>query len=223
MNKKLFSQAITKFLLGLIIVGALLFIPANSLSYWNGWLFLSLLFIPMFIAGIFLMVKNPQLLEKRLNAKEKENEQKQVIAFSGLMFLSGFIVAGLNYRFQWNELPNIIILISSILFIISYIIYAEVLRENTYLSRTIEVQENQKVIDTGLYGIVRHPMYAVTIILFLTIPLILGSIFSFIIFLIYPIIIVKRILNEEQVLEKELKGYSEYKEKVKYRIIPFIW
>lgn len=223
MNKKLFSQAITKFLLGLIIVGALLFIPANSLSYWNGWLFLSLLFIPMFIAGIFLMVKNPQLLEKRLNAKEKENEQKQVIAFSGLMFLSGFIVAGLNYRFQWNELPNIIILISSILFIISYIIYAEVLRENTYLSRTIEVQENQKVIDTGLYGIVRHPMYAVTIILFLTIPLILGSIFSFIIFLMYPIIIVKRILNEEQVLEKELKGYSEYKEKVKYRIIPFIW
>ena len=223
MNKKLFSQAITKFLLGLIIVGALLFIPANSLSYWNGWLFLSLLFIPMFIAGIFLMVKNPQLLEKRLNAKEKENEQKQVIAFSGLMFLSGFIVAGLNYRFQWNELPNIIILISSILFIISYIIYAEVLRENTYLSRTIEVQENQKVIDTGLYGIVRHPMYAVTIILFLTIPLILGSIFSFIIFLMYPIIIVKRILNEEQVLEKELKGYSEYKEKVKFRIIPFIW
>lgn len=223
MNKKLFSQAITKFLLGLIIIGALLFIPANSLSYWNGWLFLSLLFIPMFIAGIILMVKNPQLLEKRLNVKEKENEQKQVIAFSGLMFLSGFIVAGLNYRFQWNELPNIIILISSILFIISYIIYAEVLRENTYLSRTIEVQENQKVIDTGLYGIVRHPMYAVTIILFLTIPLILGSIFSFIIFLMYPIIIVKRILNEEQVLEKELKGYSEYKEKVKYRIIPFIW
>lgn len=223
MNKKLFSQAITKFLLGLIIIGALLFIPANSLSYWNGWLFLSLLFIPMFIAGIILMVKNPQLLEKRLNAKEKENEQKQVIAFSGLMFLSGFIVAGLNYRFQWNELPNIIILISSILFIISYIIYAEVLRENTYLSRTIEVQENQKVIDTGLYGIVRHPMYAVTIILFLTIPLILGSIFSFLIFLIYPIIIVKRILNEEQVLEKELKGYSEYKEKVKFRIIPFIW
>ena len=223
MNKKLFSQAITKFLLGLIIVGALLFIPANSLSYWNGWLFLSLLFIPMFIAGIILMIKNPQLLEKRLNAREKENEQKQVIAFSGLMFLSGFIVAGLNYRFQWNELPNIIILISSILFIISYIIYAEVLRENTYLSRTIEVQENQKVIDTGLYGIVRHPMYAVTIILFLTIPLILGSIFSFIIFLMYPIIIVKRILNEEQVLEKELKGYSEYKEKVKFRIIPFIW
>ena len=184
---------------------------------------MGLLFIPMFIAGIVLMIKNPELLRKRLNAKEKENEQKQVVALGGLMFLSGFIVAGLNYRFEWIELSSIVVAISSVLFVISYVLYAEVLRENTYLSRTIEVQENQKVINTGLYGIVRHPMYAVTILLFLTIPLILGSIISFVIFLIYPIIIAKRIKNEEMVLEKELNGYSEYKKKVRYRIVPFIW
>ena len=223
MNKKLFIQALTKFLLGVVIIGALIFIPAGTFEYWNGWLFMGLLFIPMFIAGIVLMVKNPELLQKRLNAKEKETEQKTVILLSGLMFLSGFILAGLNYRFDWLELPNIVVIFSSVLFVISYILYAEVLRENTYLSRTIEVQENQKVIDTGLYGIVRHPMYAVTILLFLTIPLILGSIISFIIFLVYPIIIAKRIKNEEEVLEKDLQGYSEYKKKVKYRIIPFIW
>ena len=223
MNKKLFFQAIIKFLLGLIIIGSLLFIPANSLEYWNGWLFMGLLFIPMFIAGIILMIKNPKLLRRRLNAKEKEKEQKQVILFSGLMFLSGFIVAGLNYRYNWIILPNIVTIVSSVLFIIAYILYAEVLRENTYLSRTIEVQDNQKVVDTGLYGIVRHPMYAITILLFLTIPLILGSIISFIIFLIYPFIIAKRIKNEEAVLEKDLKGYSEYKEKVKYKILPFVW
>ena len=223
MDKRLLLQAITKFLIGSFIVGALVFIPAGTFDYWNGWLFMGLLFIPMFIAGIVLMIKNPELLRKRLNAKEKENEQKQVVALSGLMFLSGFIVAGLNYRFDWIELPGIIVALSSVLFVISYILYAEVLRENTYLSRTIEVQENQKVIDTGLYGIVRHPMYAVTILLFLTIPLILGSIISFAIFLIYPIIIAKRIKNEEIVLEKELNGYSEYKKKVKYRIVPFIW
>lgn len=223
MDKRLLLQAITKFLIGSFIVGALVFIPAGTFDYWNGWLFMGLLFIPMFIAGIVLMIKNPELLRKRLNAKEKENEQKQVVALSGLMFLSGFIVAGLNYRFDWIELPGIIVALSSVLFVISYILYAEVLRENTYLSRTIEVQENQKVIDTGLYGIVRHPMYAVTILLFLTIPLILGSIISFAIFLIYPIIIAKRIKNEEMVLEKELNGYSEYKKKVKYRIVPFIW
>ena len=223
MNKKLFLQAIIKFFAGVLIIAALLFIPAGTFEYWNGWLFMGILFIPMFIAGIILMIKNPELLRKRLNAKEKENEQKQVVLLSGLMFLSGFIISGLNYRFNWIELPNIIVAISSILFIISYILYAEVLRENTYLSRTIEVQENQKVIDTGLYGIVRHPMYAVTILLFLTIPLILGSIISFIIFLVYPIIITKRIKNEETVLEKELEGYAEYKNKVKYRIMPFVW
>ena len=223
MDKKLFFQAIIKFIAGVVIIGLLLFVPANSLEYWNGWLFMGLLFIPMFIAGIILMIKNPELLKKRLNAKEKEGEQKQVIAFSGLMFIAGFIVAGLNYRNEWIELPNAVVITSSIIFVISYMLYAEVLRENTYLARTIEVQENQKVIDTGLYGIVRHPMYAITIILFLTIPLILGSIISFIIFLAYPIIISKRIKNEEMVLEKELAGYKEYKKKVKYKIFPFIW
>ena len=223
MDKKLFIQAIIKYILGVVSIGALLFIPACSFEYWNGWLFMGLLFIPMFIAGIILMIKNPELLRKRLNAKEKENEQKEVILFSGLMFLSGFIIAGLNYKYNWIEVPNIVVIISSILFIIAYILYAEVLRENTYLSRTIEVQENQKVVDTGMYGIVRHPMYAVTILLFLSMPLILGSIISFIIFLIYPFIIGKRIKNEEEVLEKDLKGYTEYKKKVKYKLIPFIW
>jgi len=223
MSIKLFLQAITKYVFGILIVGGLLFIPANSFEYWNAWLFMGLLFIPMFIVGIVLMIKNPKLLRKRLNAKEQENEQKWVLLFSGLMFLAGFIVAGLNYKYKWTEISNIVVIISSILFIISYILYAEVLRENAYLSRTIEVQENQKVIDTGLYGIVRHPMYAVTILLFLTMPLILGSVISFIIFLTYPIIICKRIINEEKVLERDLKGYTEYKNKVKYRIIPFVW
>ena len=223
MNIKLFSQAIIKFALGIIIIGALIFVPAGTLDYWNGWLFMGILFIPMFIAGIILMIKNPELLRKRLNSKEKESEQKNVIALSGLMFLSGFIIAGLNYRFEWIKMPTSIVIISSILFVIAYVLYAEVLRENTYLSRTIEVQENQKVIDTGLYGIVRHPMYAVTLLLFLTMPLILGSVISFVIFLVYPIIINKRIKNEEEVLEKELEGYKEYKNKVKYEMIPFIW
>lgn len=223
MNKKLFFQAITKYIIGLIVVGCLIFIPANSLEYWNGWLLIGLLFIPMFIAGIILMIKNPELLQKRLNAKEKETEQKWVLLFSGLMFISGFILAGLNYRNEWIELPNVVIIISSILFITAYILYAEVLRENTYLSRTIEVQNNQKVIDTGLYGIVRHPMYSATILLFLTMPLVLGSIISFFVFLIYPIIIAKRIKNEEAVLEKDLKGYADYKKKVRYKIIPFVW
>ena len=223
MSIKLFFQGIIKFLLGLVLVGALLFVPAGSFEYWNGWLFIGILFVPMFIAGIVLMIKNPELLKKRLNAKETEKDQKLVILFSALMFISGFIVAGLNYRFSWLILPNIVVIISSIVFAISYILYAEVLRENTYLSRTIEVQEDQKVIDTGLYGIVRHPMYFSTILLFLSMPLILGSIFSFIIFLAYPIIISKRIKNEEMVLEKDLQGYKEYKEKVKYKMIPFIW
>ncbi len=223
MNKKLFLKAISRYLMGVILVSILLLVPAGTLYYWNAWLFMGMLFIPMLIVGIILMFKNPMLLESRLNVKEKENEQKQVILYSGLMFLLGFVIAGLNFRFSWLVLPNIVIIISSILFLIAYSLYGEVLRENTYLSRTIRVQKNQKVIDTGLYGIVRHPMYAITIILFLTMPLILGSIISFIIFLIYPIIIVKRIKNEEDVLEKKLKGYKEYKKKVKYRLIPFIW
>ena len=223
MDKKLFFQAIIKFILGVLIIGLLLFIPANTINYWNGWLFMGLLFIPMFIAGIVMMIKSPDLLRKRLNAKEKENEQKLVILFSGLMFLSGFIIAGLNYRYNWIVVPDLVVIISSIMFVLSYILYAEVLRENAYLSRTIEVQENQTVVDTGLYGIVRHPMYAITILLFLTMPLILGSIISFVIFLIYPFIIAKRIKNEEEVLEKELVGYSDYKKKVKYKMIPFIW
>ena len=223
MNKKLFLKAISRYLMGVILVSILLLVPAGTLYYWNAWLFMGMLFIPMLIVGIILMFKNPMLLESRLNVKEKENEQKQVILYSGLMFLLGFVIAGLNFRYSWLVLPNIVIIISSILFLIAYSLYGEVLRENTYLSRTIRVQKNQKVIDTGLYGIVRHPMYAITIILFLTMPLILGSIISFIIFLIYPIIIVKRIKNEEDVLEKKLKGYKEYKKKVKYRLIPFIW
>ena len=223
MDIKLFFQAIIKFIFGVVIIGALLFIPANTINYWNAWLFMGLLFIPMFLAGIVMMIKSPDLLKKRLNAKEKESEQKQVILFSGLMFLAGFIVAGLNYKYKWIEVSNSVVIASSIIFLIAYILYAEVLRENAYLSRTIEVQENQKVVDTGLYGIVRHPMYAVTVLLFLSMPLILGSVISFIIFLVYPFIISKRIKNEEEVLEKELEGYSDYKKKVKYKMIPFIW
>lgn len=223
MNVKLLIEAILKFILGVILVGLLIFIPAGTIDYLNGWLFMGLLFIPMFIAGIVMMIKLPNLLKSRINAKEKEKEQKEVVALSGLMFLVGFIIAGLNYRYNWIQIPNIIVIISSIIFLLSYILYAEVLRENTFLSRTIEVQNNQKVIDTGLYKIVRHPMYSVTIFLFLTMPLVLGSVISFIIFLIYPFIIAKRIKNEEQVLEKQLKGYKEYKNKVKYRLIPFIW
>lgn len=223
MSKELFIKAITRYLMGIIIVGLLLFIPAGTIKYWNAWLFIEVLFIPMFIAGIVMMVKNPKLLKSRLDIKEKENEQKEVIIYSGLMFVIGFITAGLNYRYTWMIISDIVVIISVIIFLISYLLYAEVLRENTYLSRTIKVEKDQKVIDTGLYGIVRHPMYSITILLFLTIPLILGSIPSFIIFLIYPFIIIKRINNEEKVLEKELKGYKEYKNKVKYRLIPFIW
>ena len=219
----LLKDAILKFILGVLVIGVLLFIPAGTLKYWNAWLLMGLLFVPMFIAGIILLIKNTKLLEKRLNAKETEKDQKQVLVLSAIMFISGFIIAGLNYKYNWTKLPNIVIIVSIILFIISYILYAEVLRENTYLSRTIEVQKDQKIIDTGLYGIVRHPMYSVTIVLFLTMPLILNSIISFIIFLIYPFIIIKRIKNEEKVLESKLKGYKEYKKKVKYKLIPFIW
>ena len=223
MNIKLFIKVITRYTLGVISVGFLLFFPANTFNYCNAWLFIGILFIPMFIVGVILMFRNPMLLQSRLDVKEMEKEQKKVILYSGLMFLLGFIIAGLNYRFKWIIIPNIIVIIASILFAISYILYAEVLRENTYLSRTIKVEKNQKVVDTGFYGIVRHPMYSITLMLFLTIPLILGSIISFVIFLIYPFIICKRIINEEEVLEKQLKGYKEYKKKVKYRLIPFVW
>ena len=223
MDKKLFIQAITKFIFGFIIIALLLFIPAGTLNYWNAWLFICILFIPMFIVGIILMIKNPDLLHKRLNSKEKESEQEILLLIGGVMFICGFVVSGLNYRFKWFILPKWIIVIATIIFLLAYVLYAEVLRENMYLSRIIEIQESQKVIDTGLYGIVRHPMYSSTILLFLSIPLVLGSLFSFLIFLVYPVIIVKRIKNEEQVLEQGLEGYSEYKKKVKYRVIPFIW
>lgn len=220
---KLFIQAILKFLLGVVLVGALLFLPAGTFRFENAWLLLGILFIPMFIAGIVMTFKNPALLAKRLNAKEKEREQSLVVKLSGLMFIIGFVVSGLGVRFNWFRLPLWVSLVASGLFVFAYIIYAEVLRENTFLSRTIEVQDGQTVIDTGLYGIVRHPMYSATLILFLSMPLILGSIYSFIVFLAYPFIIVKRIKNEEAVLEKELAGYSDYKKRVKYRLIPFIW
>ena len=223
MDTKLFSQALTKFLFGLILIGLLLFIPAGSLNYSHGWLFMALLFIPLFVAGIFMFIKSPDLLKRRLNAKEEESEQKIVILLSGIIFLLSFVLAGLNFRFGWHNLPEIAIAIASIIFLLSYIMYAEVLRENMYLSRTVEVSEGQKVVDSGLYGIVRHPMYTSTIFLFLSMPLILNSIFSFIIMLAYPIIILFRIINEEKVLENELEGYNEYKEKVKYKILPYIW
>ena len=223
MDKKLFIQAMTKFIFGFIITALLLFIPAGTLDYWNAWLFIGILFIPMFMVGIILMIKNPDLLSKRLNSKENESEQKVLLLLGGIMFIGGFIVAGLNYRFQWMIIPKWMIIIATIIFLLAYILYAEVLRENMYLSRIIEVQENQKVIDIGLYGIVRHPMYVSTILLFLSIPLVLGSLVSFLIFLAYPVIIVKRIRNEEQVLERGLERYSEYKNKVKYKLIPFIW
>jgi protein-S-isoprenylcysteine O-methyltransferase Ste14 len=223
MTTKLFIQAIIKFLAGFIFIGLLIFLPAGTFSFFNGWLFMVILFVPMFLAGIVMMAKNPSLLKSRLNAKEKQREQNIVIKLSGIMFLLGFIVAGLDFRFNWFTLPKGVVLGATIVFLIAYILYAEVLRENTYLSRTIEVQKNQKVIDTGLYGIVRHPMYSATLLLFLSMPLVLGSIYSFLIFLAYPLIIAKRIKEEEKFLEKELEGYREYKQKVKYRLIPFIW
>ena len=223
MNIKLFFEAIIKIALGILLMFLLIFVPANSWNYWNGWLLIGLLFIPMFVAGIVMMIKTPELLKKRLNIKEKQSEQKAVVLLSAIMFIAGFIIAGLNFRYGWTRIPDLIVIIASVLFVLAYILYAEVLRENQYLSRTIEIQEDQKVVDSGLYGIVRHPMYSATIILFLSMPLILGSIISFAIFLVYPIIIAKRIKNEEELLEKELNGYKEYKEKVKYKMIPFIW
>ena len=223
MNTKLFLQALMKFLLGVILLGLLIFLPAGSFHYWQGWLLMGILFVPMFIAGLVMMAKNPELLRKRLNAKEQEKEQKTVVALSGLLFIAAFVVAGLNWRFQWLLLPDWAVWVAAGLFLVCYLLYAEVLRENTYLSRTIEVQEHQKVIDTGLYGIVRHPMYMATTILFLMMPLVLDSPISFGIMLLYIPLIAKRIRNEEAVLEQCLEGYSEYKQRVKYKVLPFIW
>lgn len=223
MTVKLFIQAITKIILGMLLVGLLIFLPAGTILFSNGWLLIGILFIPMFFAGIVMMLKNPELLEKRLKAKEQQSEQKKIIKLSGIMFSAGFIIAGFTFRFNWYSLSKGVVWAGTVIFLTAYILYAEVLRENVYLSRIIEVQENQKVIDTGLYGIVRHPMYSATLFLFLSMPLVLGSIYSFLIFLGYPFIIAKRIKNEEDFLEKELIGYYEYKQRVKYRLIPFIW
>lgn len=220
---KLLFSALAKFILGLVLVGALLFLPAGSFGYPNAWLFICLLFIPMLILGIVLFIKAPALLEKRLNVKEKEKTQKGVVALSALLFLAGFIVAGLDFRFGWSHIPLWGFIIASFVLLISYALYAEVMRENAYLSRTIEVQEDQKVIDTGLYGIIRHPMYAATIWLFLSIPVVLGSLWSLLCFLPYVAVIAIRMRNEEKVLESELSGYTEYKKRVKYRILPFVW
>ena len=220
---KLAISALIKFTVGLALVGLLLFLPAGTLSYANGWIFIGLLFLPMLLLGIVLLIRSPELLEKRLGAKEKENTQKGVVAASGLLFIAGFAVAGLDFRFGWSKMPLWVVIAASVVLLISYALYAEVMRENAYLSRTVEVREGQKVVDTGLYGIVRHPMYAVTVWLFLSIPVVLGSWWAFLCFLPYVALIVIRIINEEKLLTSELEGYEEYKKRVKYRLLPFIW
>ena len=221
--KKLIVQALTKYIAGIILVGLMIFLPAGTFSYPGGWLFMGLLFVPMLILGIVLLMKVPDLLAKRLNNREEQGEQKKVVGFSGLMFLVGFVICGLDFRWGWTMVPSVIVVIAAVMLLAGYGLYMEVMRENAYLSRTVEVQEGQKVIDTGLYGVVRHPMYFATVLMFLAIPLVLGSWIGFAIFLIYPFLMVKRIKNEEQVLEAGLAGYREYKEKVRYRLIPFIW
>ena len=220
---KLFVNALVKFLCGVVLVGLLIFLPAGTFSYTYGWFFAGLLFVPMFAAGLVMLFKSPEFLKKRLDAKEKQAAQKGVVAFSGLMFIAGFVVAGLDFRFGWSDMPLWVVIAASVLFLAAYALYAEVLRENAYLSRTIKVEQGQTVVDTGLYGIVRHPMYAVTILLFLMIPLVLGSWYALIAFAFYPIIIIVRLKDEEKLLSKELAGYDAYKQKVKYRLIPFIW
>ena len=220
---KLFFQAITKFLAGVILTFLLLFLPAGTFSYTNGWILIGILFVPMFIAGIVMLVKNPDLLRRRLSAKEKQKEQGVILKLSAIMFVAGFIIAGLDYRYGWSHVPKSVVTTSLVIFLIAYLLYAEVMRENTYLSRTVEVQENQVVIDTGLYSFVRHPMYTSTLLLFLTMPIILSSWWSFAVFLPYPFIIAKRIRHEEEYLEKELVGYTQYKQKVRYKLIPFLW
>ena len=223
MDAKLFSQAIVKFLSGLLLVGLLLFLPAGTFAFWQAWLLIGILFVPMFLAGLVMMKKSPALLRKRLDAKEEQSEQRAVIALSGLMFLTAFIVAGLNFRFGWIVLPAWVSYAAAAVFLLAYALYAEVMHENVWLSRTVEVQENQKVVDTGLYGLVRHPMYMSTLLLFLAMPLVLGSVISFVIMLAYIPIIARRIRNEEQVLEKGLEGYTDYKKRVRYKVIPFVW
>lgn len=223
MKNNLFLQALKKIIAGFVAIGVLLFLPAGTLCYWNAWLLVAVLFVPMLLLGIVMLFKSPKLLEKRLDAKEKINEQKWVVALSGIMFVAAFVVAGLNFRYSWNSLPDYLIWIGVSVFLLSYLIYAEVMRENAFLSRTIEIQENQKVIDTGLYGVVRHPMYSATLLMFLSIPLILGSFVSFVIMLAYIPIIAIRMRSEEKILEEGLKGYREYKQKVRYKVIPFIW
>jgi protein-S-isoprenylcysteine O-methyltransferase Ste14 len=220
---KLLLSALIKFFCGVLLVGLLIFLPAGTVCYPNGWLFMGLLFAPMLVAGILMLCKSPDLLEKRLDGKEKQGKQKGVVAVSGLMFIAGFVVAGLDYRYSWSRMPMAVTVASSVLFLLAYVLYAEVLRENAYLSRTVKVEEGQTVISTGLYGIVRHPMYAVTILLFLTIPLILGSWYALIPFAFYPAIIIVRLKDEEALLTKELPGYEAYKQKVKYRLLPYIW
>ena len=223
MDKNLLTKALTKYLLGVIVLGLLLFLPAGSLHYWQGWLLMGILFVPMAVAGIVMMAKNPELLRKRLNTKEKEAEQKTIVTMSGMLFVIAFVLAGLNWRYGWWVLPDWVVWVSAGLFLASYLLYAEVMRENTYLSRTVEVQDNQKVIDTGLYGIVRHPMYMATTVMFLTMPLVLSSPISFLVILGYIPVIARRIGNEEDVLGKGLKGYQDYKKKVRYKMIPFLW
>jgi protein-S-isoprenylcysteine O-methyltransferase Ste14 len=223
MTFKLFIEGIIKFSLGVVLIGALIFLPAGTFAFFGGWMLMGILFIPMFCAGIVMMIKNPSLLASRLDAKEKEREQSVVVKLSGLMFVVGFVVAGLDFRFGWVRLPFTVNIVATVIFIVAYILYAEVLRENTYLSRTVKVVEGQKVVSSGLYSIVRHPMYFATILLFLSMPLVLGSIISFVVFLAYPFIIAARIKNEEEVLTRELCGYEDYKKKVRYRMIPFIW
>ena len=220
---KLLINAMTKFTCGLLLVGLLIFLPAGTLYYTGGWLFLGLLFVPMLIAGFVMLFKSPEFLAKRLDAKEKQATQKGVLALSGLMFIGGFVVAGLDHRFGWSHMPAWVTITASVLFLAAYALYAEVMRENAYLSRTIKVEEGQKVVDTGLYGIVRHPMYMATVLLFLMMPIILGSWYSLIVFAFYPAIIIVRLKDEEKLLTRELPGYTEYKQKVKYRLIPFIW
>ena len=223
MTVKLFMQAIIKFAAGLILVGLLLFLPAGTFAFWQAWLFIGILFVPMLIAGFVMMFRSPELLRKRLNAKEEQKEQKEVVALSGIMFLAAFVIAGLNFRFKWLVLPNWTVIIGTVVFLLAYAMYAEVLRENTYLSRTIEVQEDQKVIDTGLYGIVRHPMYSATLFLFISMGFVLASPISVAILLLYIPIIAKRMKNEEKILEEGLEGYTDYKKRVKYKVIPFVW
>lgn len=223
MDGRLFGRALVRFLGGVALLALALFLPAGTLRWRNGWLLMGILFIPMFAAGLVMLRKAPGLLERRLNAKEEQGEQRQVILFSGLMFLAAFVVAGLNFRFRWPALPEAVSWVGAALFLLGYLLYAEVLRENEWLSRTVEVQEGQKVVDTGLYGVVRHPMYMSTLLLFLSMPLVLGSPFSFIIMLAYIPIIAKRIRNEERVLEQGLEGYAGYKRRVRHRVIPFLW